>query len=150
MSIIRKRLLWPMLLVPLAAFSVYGLITSRPKPKDFPARKIDALVAQPQPKFKQRIRVWIHGDDIRPKVIHAHPGPAFVIVENETASDVSLQIDRVLPQRAQRFETVNIGRSKKRLGQDITLAVGEYVVYEANHPGLRARILVEPRNSSPE
>ena len=45
--------------------------------------------------YKPTIRVWLHGDSIRPNVIRTRPGVIVLRAENETRSDVSLVLERV-------------------------------------------------------
>jgi hypothetical protein len=97
------------------------------------------------PEFKQHLRVFVHKDDIRPAVLRAWPGKAVVSVENESQADVSLQIERVLPSGNQSVSGVSLPAQAKRLPQEVTLGVGEYVFYETSRPTIRGRLIVAPR-----
>ncbi len=136
MSKKQKRILWPTL-------ALIGLVTATVV--FLSARNKSAAAQQNLPEFKQRIRVWIHGDDIRPKVIHAWPGKALITIQNETSADVSLQVEQVLPQRTLPVDTVNLPSGSKRLQHEIVLVPGEYVFYDASRPGIRGRLIVAPR-----
>lgn len=99
--------------------------------------------------FRQHLHIWIHGDDVRPKVIHAWPGLALIKTENAAGEDATLAIEQVIPGQA----NVPIGRvptpaRTRRGAQEIPLAVGEYVFFELARPRIRGRILVEPRGSN--
>lgn len=137
MSRKRKTVFWSSLvLIGLVAASV-AFVSARGK---------RAVAAQQRvPEFKQRIRIWIHGDDVRPNVIHAWPGPALVTVENETSADVSLRVARVLPNRIDPLGTITVPAQSRRLQREVNLAVGEYVFYELGRSGIRGRLIVEPR-----
>lgn len=105
--------------------------------------------SQPTPLvgvFKQRIRVWIHGNDVRPKVIHAWPGRVLLTCENETGSDTALIVDRVVVgELNDRTSRVPTAVRRKRATQEVTLVPGEYVFYEESRPAIRGKIIVEPR-----
>lgn len=146
MSKKQQRVFWPSLVMIVLGLTTVSMLVRNKSAAARAAKPETALVAQhEQPEFKQHIRIWIHGDEVRPKTVHAWPGPALVMVENETPASVSLQIDRVLPNRTQLLGTVNIPGLTKRLRQEVTLGVGEYVFYEASRPTVRGRLIVEPR-----
>lgn len=137
MSKQQKRVFWPTLVLAVLAVTSICFAAARNRSASAAQRSV--------PEFKQRIRIWVHGDDVRPKVIHAAPGKALVTVENETSADVSMQLERVLPNRTQPIGGVNLpGRSKRSQGE-VTLVPGEYVFYEASRPTIRGRLIVEPR-----
>ena len=114
MSKKQKMFFWPSLvLIGLVAASVVFVS----------ARNKSAAAQRNLPEFKQRIRIWVHGDDVRPNVIHASPGKALVTIENETAADVSMQIERVLLNRTQLIGGVNLPGRSKRLQGEVTLVL---------------------------
>ncbi len=136
MSKQQKRVFWPSVVLVVLAVAAICFAAARNRSASAAQRSV--------PEFKQRIRIWIHGDDVRPKVIHAAPGKALVTVENETAADVSIQIERVLLNRTQLIDGVNLPGRSKRLQREVTLVPGEYVFYDASRPTIRGRLIVEP------
>jgi len=147
MSNKQKRIFWPSLAMMVLALATIVFVSAR-------ARIVASTKANAEgtatgqrvaPEFTQRIRIWVHRDDVRPRVIHAWPGKAQINIENETQRDVSFQVERVLPNRTQTIGTVNLLARLKRLHQEVTLVPGDYIFYEASRPDIRGRIVVEPR-----
>ncbi|SRR5216683_1577645 len=137
MSKQQKRVFWPSVVLVVLAVTAICFVAARNRSASAAQRSV--------PEFKQRIRIWVHGDDVRPKVIHAAPGKALVTIENETTADVSMQVERVLPNGTQLIDRVNLPGRSKRLQREIMLVPGEYVFYEASRPTIRGRLIVEPR-----
>jgi hypothetical protein len=90
----------------------------------------------------QTLRVWIHAGAVYPYVLHAMPGPAQIWVENETQSEVTLAIERVLPGSAASQSAATIGTADHMMGptQMVVLGVGSYVFYEQSNPSARGII----------
>ncbi|MDQ3802539.1 MAG: hypothetical protein M3416_01595 [Acidobacteriota bacterium] len=95
------------------------------------------------PVYRRSLRVWVHGDDIRPALIEAEPGPVVVRALNETGADISLVVERVSEGRpAERAARVAVTPRDKQGRQEIVLAAGEYVYYEESRPDIRGRLVV--------
>jgi hypothetical protein len=102
-------------------------------------------VSQSTPLYKQRVRFWIHGDGIRPRIVHAKPGLVIVTCENKTVLNAELVIERLLPNRAlQTLGGVVVSAEGGRRTQEFPLTEGEYVVYERSRPEFKATIVVSP------
>lgn len=97
-----------------------------------------------KPTFRQQIQVWVHGDDVRPTVIHASSGPVLLTSENETRADVTLVVERVMPGIVDVLTSMPTVKGKKRATQELTLIPGEYVFYEERQPAVRGKIIVGP------
>lgn len=148
MSKKQKMVFWPSLvLIGLVVASVVFVSARSKRAADSKGTKRESRPATQStlPEFKQRIRIWIHGDDVRPNVIHASPGKALVTIENETAADVSMQLMRVLPNRTQLIDGSSLPGRSKRLQREVMLVPGEYVFYDASRPTIRGRLIVDPR-----
>ncbi len=95
---------------------------------------------------RQSIRVWLHGDSLYPDLILARPGKIFLRAENQTQSDVTLVLERVVAGEApQELTRVSTLRKGKRASQEMTLSEGEYIFYEESNPKLQGRLIIEPR-----
>ncbi len=95
---------------------------------------------------RQSIRVWLHGDSLYPDLILARPGKIFLRAENQTQSDVTLVLERVVAGQApQELSRVSTLRKGKRAGQEMALSEGEYIFYEESNPKLQGRLIIEPR-----
>jgi hypothetical protein len=92
----------------------------------------------------QALRVWVHAGAVYPYVLHAMPGPAQVWIENQTQSEVTLAIDRVLPGAAAAQPAARVGTADHVLGptQVIVLAAGSYIFYEQSNPSIKGVIEV--------
>jgi len=102
---------------------------------------------QGPPQFTRTIRVFIHPEDIYPGVVVVKPGRVRLVAENQTQTDVSLIIERVIPgQSRQGVAAVRTANHAKRKHQDVALGEGEYVFYEESRPEQRGRIIVDPRD----
>ncbi len=145
MSKKQQTIFWPSVLVIACGVAVILVLSARTKNvASTRPESPTAITATPdQPEFKQRIRIWIHGDDIRPKVIHASPGKIVISVENETKADLSLRIERQNPTSSRFIDTMNLPAKAKRLQHEVNLGVGEYSFYEASRPDIRGRLIVE-------
>lgn len=102
---------------------------------------------QPTLLYKQAVRVWVHADGVRPRVVHAAPGLVVLRVENETGADATLVVERVVAAHqarigAARLVTPWLG---KRAHAEVAIGAGEYVYYEESRPQLTGRLVVEPR-----
>ena len=152
MSQTQKRIFWPGLvgvMITLAALAVVAWPRSHAvAARDFAVANLTQ--GQVIPVFRPRIRIWIHGDDIRPKVIRTWPGAVLLTTENLTDGETSLMVERVLPGQAGGLTArVLTHAGVKRTKQELILAVGEYVFYEESRPHIRGRLIVEPRGSQP-
>lgn len=93
--------------------------------------------------YKPTIRIWIHGDSIRPSLIRATPGVVVLRAENETRSDVSLVVEKVLLGETlpvARIITTNGGR---RARGELVVEAGEYIYYDAARPQIKGSLIVE-------
>ncbi|GEM_PF-2527793 len=147
MSKQQKRIFWPSLAMMGLALTTIVFVSARARIVASTKANAEGTATEQRvaPEFKQRISIWVHRDDVRPKVIHAWPGKAQINVENQTQSDVSLQVERVLPNRTQTIGAVNLSARLKRLRQEVTLVPGDYIFYEASRSDIRGRIVVKPR-----
>ena len=136
MSKEQRKVFWPTLVVVMAILSALVLEATR----DYAAAS-----NQVTPTFHQHIRVWVHGDDVRPRVIHAWPGQVLLTSENEAGADVALVVEQLLPGLVNVLTRVPTAARKKRATQELTLVPGEYVFYEERQPAVRGKIIVEPR-----
>jgi hypothetical protein len=93
----------------------------------------------------QTLRVWVHAGAIYPYVLHATPGPAQLWIENQTQSEVTLAVDRFLPDTATLQPAARVGTADHVVGptQVIVLAAGSYVFYEQSNPSIRGIIQVQ-------
>lgn len=106
----------------------------------------NAAQGRSQSERGQLVRVWVHGDAIYPPVIYAQPGKILFKADNETQSDISLVIERVTPGQANaRVTQLGTQRKARRVGQEMTLGAGEYVLYEATQPEIRTRLIVQAK-----
>jgi hypothetical protein len=99
--------------------------------------------------YRQTVRVWVHADDVRPRVIRAAPGAISLRAENETGGDVALVVEKVsagggAPEREARVVVTGEGR---RARLELSLVAGEYVFYEESRPQFKGTLLVEPRDN---
>ena len=148
MSDRQKRIFWPGLFVSVLVLAALSLVSAGFKSRAASSKDTglpNVTQIQSAPVFESRIRVWIHGDDIRPNVIHARPGWVQLTAQNETAIDASLVVERVLPGQPNSL----VGRiptlvGNKRATQELVLGVGQYVFYEELRPNIRGTLLVEP------
>ncbi|HBB95761.1 MAG TPA: hypothetical protein DC054_10255 [Blastocatellia bacterium] len=135
----------PLLLLTLPLVPLRNKITresERPK-------RIAVLSEQTRsPEFKQAISVWVNKKDVRPKLIHAWPGKAVVTIENVAQMDVTIHVERLSTGRVQPVDAVTFSASSARKSREITLAVGEYQLYEASQPDTKVRLVVEPRGAT--
>lgn len=101
-------------------------------------------VGVPQVGYQHFVRVWIHADDIYPSVIHARPGRLLIRAENETQSDVSLVIERVVPGLSSQLLTkVTATQSAKRADQILDLGVGTFVFYRESNPNVKGTLIID-------
>ena len=135
MSREQKRLFWPTLLVVTALSAALVIVFSR---------NHAAATGDATGRFQQEIRVWIHGDEVRPRVLYASPGKASLISENETGTSVDLVVEHAQPELANGLTRVPAAAGKKRTTTELTLTPGEYVFYEARRPTVTGRIIVSP------
>lgn len=153
MSKKQKKIFWPGLFASTLVLAVLAFAHAWPKnnaasPKDLAVANPGQGQAVPA-VFTSRIRIWIHGDDIRPKVIRTWPGAVLLTTENLTDGNTSLVVERVLPGQAFGLTARLPTRAgTKRTKQELILAVGEYVFYEESRPLITGRLFVEARGSS--
>ena len=119
--------------------------TESPSPTS--ARKAEAAPqATGQIDRVQLIRVFIHPHDIYPSYATVQAGKVLFVAENETASDISLVVDRIIPgQSSQRATKLSTPRQNKRNKQETTLGPGEYLFYEESNPLVTGKLIVEPK-----
>jgi hypothetical protein len=103
------------------------------------------LVSQSIPSYRQRVRFWIHGDGIRPRIAHAKPGTVRLTCENKTLLDAQLVVER-LPanQTVQAVAAINVSSSLGTSAQEVVLTPGDYVVYERSRPAMKGTLIVSP------
>ena len=90
------------------------------------------------------VRVFIHPEEMYPGAFVVKPGKIRLEVENETLSDVSLVVERVIPGQAhERAAALRIVNHGKRNRQELALGAGEYVFYEESRPQQQGRIIVD-------
>lgn len=100
------------------------------------------------PEFKQSIRIWVHNGDLRPVSITGWPGKALFTIENVAERDLSLQIEKVLPNRNQSIAAFSVPAAAKRITREMNLSTGDYVIYESSQPDVKAKMVIKPRNAS--
>lgn len=109
-----------------------------------PASAASPRQGSPNAEYKQMIRVWVHNDGIYPSVVYATPGKIVLRAENETRSDVSLIVERVLPGQANAQLTRLTTQSQaKRVFEERSLGAGEYVFYDEARPEYKGTLIVE-------
>jgi hypothetical protein len=102
--------------------------------------------ARSEAKFREMVRVFLHGDDIYPGFARVRPGSVLLRAENETQSDVALVLERVVSgETRQPVARVATSGRGKRADNEVTLDVGEYVFFEESRPEVRGRLIVEPK-----
>jgi hypothetical protein len=95
--------------------------------------------------YRQTVRVFVHTDSVRPRLIHLRPGPVTLRAENETGADVALIVERVTAgQPSHQVARVIASHDDKRGHGELALGVGEYVFYEESRPQLKGTLIVEP------
>lgn len=102
--------------------------------------------AQTREVPRQLVRVFVHLDDIYPSIVRVKPGNLLLRAENETLSDISVILERVLPGQSGELVTraSTTGRAK-RADNRLTLGVGEYVFFEESRPEVQGKLIVEAR-----
>lgn len=148
MSYKQRRAFWPSLAFLGLTLATIGLVSVRSKPRIplSPAKpESQSATSRTAPEFKQRLRVWVHGGDMRPRIIRAWPGKAVLVIANDGRRDLSLQVARVVSAQKQLVSTISLSARSKRSQQELTLDVGEYVLYDEARPDTRLKLLVEPR-----
>lgn len=135
-----------------AAWAVHAQeSTATPEPEAQPAstqqEQVQASASQRSDAvYRQTVRVFLHADSVRPRLIHLSPGPVTFRAENETGADAALVVERVAAgQSSHRAARVVAEREKKRGHGELELGVGEYVFYEESRPQLRGTLVVAPR-----
>jgi hypothetical protein len=143
-----QRMFWPSLGILVLTAIAIGLVSVRSKTLAslWPAKpESESPTPNTAPEFKQHLRVWIHGDDLRPRIIHAWPGKALIEIANEDRADLSLQLKRITPPGLQLASSISVAIQSRRSQQELSLGVGEYVLYDEAHPNSRVKLLIEPR-----
>lgn len=141
----RKRILWSALVIVVLTLSGLAFVTERPKPTKLTAETKLPTTAQAVPTFRPRLRVYVHRDSVRPSVIHAWPGKTLISIENESGADIALQIEKTLVQQMLPIALLKLPSHAKRAEQEVTLGIGEYVLYDLSRPNVRSRLIVEVR-----
>jgi len=109
-----------------------------------PASAATPRQGRPEAEYKQMIRVWVHNDGIYPSIVYATPGKIVLRAENETRSDVSLIVERVLLGQANARLTRLITQNQaKRVHEERVLGAGEYVFYDEARPEYKGTLIVE-------
>lgn len=102
-------------------------------------------MSQTVPAYKQRVRIWIHGDGIRPQIVHAKPGLVNLLVENKTLLNAEMIVERLLPnQIVESVGTIAVSSERARRNHDLLLSEGEYLLYERSRPRFKAKLVVSP------
>ncbi|MFY9607892.1 MAG: hypothetical protein WAU45_04660 [Blastocatellia bacterium] len=117
-----------------------------------PVSKVEVLKAaastqsQPEVKYREMVRIFVHGDDIYPGFARVRPGRVLLRAENETQSDVALILERVVSgETRQSVARVATSGRGKRADNEVALDIGEYVFFEESRPEIQGRLIVEPR-----
>ena len=97
-----------------------------------------------QPEFKSTVLVFIHPDDIYPRVARVRPGKVIISAENNTQKDVAVVVEPALSP-GQPVGRVPSLVPDKRNRQEFTLAEGEYVFYEESRPKRQGRLIADPK-----
>lgn len=117
---------------------------AKKEPASAAAEAIETMQGIAAPSYKPTIRVWVHGDSIRPALARARPGEVVMRAENETGTDAALVVERMIPGQlptpVARVVATMLG---KRARQELTLAEGEYVYYEESRPLIRGPLVVK-------
>lgn len=144
-SLIRILLVGTVIVIPLTA-SLLVRETGSASAYLSSTSGVSAAQSAPEAEYKQMVRVWVHNDGIYPSVVYASPGKIVLRAENETRSDVSLIVERVLPGQANaqltRLATQN---QAKRAYEERALGAGEYVFYDEARPEYKGTLIVEAR-----
>lgn len=139
---------WPAILILAAASAVIAVFvvqtraTSDEKPLALSSSEAATFQILPQNIYKPTVRIWIHGDSIRPRMMRTSPGLVVLRVENGTRSDISLVLERVRPGEALQVARVTTRNQGKRARHELTLGVGEYVYYDEARPRIRGTLIV--------
>ena len=94
-----------------------------------------------QPEFKSTVRVFIHPDDIYPRVARVRPGKVIISAENNTQTNVTILVGPALSP-GQAVGRLTSPVQEKRSAGEFTLAPGEYVFYEQSRPRRQGRLIV--------
>lgn len=139
-SFSRRNLL---VLASVAVLGTLGLIWARVYAESSSSGRV--LVSQAIPSYRQRVRFWVHGDGIRPRIAHARPGAVLLMCDNKTLITAELVIERLSAnQSVQAVGAINVGSSPGAATQEVVLTPGDYVVYERSRPELKATLVVSP------
>ncbi len=140
---------WPPFLILVAAFAVIAMFVAQTLAisgaNERQLALSSALASQivPQNIYKPTIRIWVHGDSIRPRIIRTRPGVVVLRAENETRSNVSLVFERVLLGETVPVATITTTNGGRRARRELTLEAGEYVYYDAARPRIKGSLIVE-------
>ena len=103
-------------------------------------------VSQSIPSYRRRVRFWIQGDDIRPRIAQTKSGAVLLTCENKTLLDAELVVEQSSAQ--QTIQAVGAITVSSSLGaattQEVVLVPGNYVVYERSRPEMKATLVVSP------
>lgn len=134
------------LLVGCSAVALVSRANNQPVSKALGIEASAAAQAQTRELPRQLVRVFVHPDDIYPSIVRVRPGNLLLRAENETQTDVSLILERVVPGQArQRVTRVSTSGRAKRTDNRLNLGVGEYVFFEESRPEVQGRLIVEAR-----
>ena len=95
-------------------------------------------------EFRTTLRVFIHPDDIYPRLVRVRPGKVVISAENNTQKDIAIIIEPASTPGH------NLGRvaaavRDKRNKHEYTLGAGEYVFYEETQPKRQGKLIVDPK-----
>jgi hypothetical protein len=136
------------ILLPAAAVTIlFNGSSASSNPLPTTARQVQQVQeAQTENAYRGRVRIFLHGDEIYPDTLRLQPGRILLSAENETQSDISLIIERVIPgQGREVVANVRTVRQAKRNEQELLLGVGEYTYYEESQPEIKGTLIVEPQ-----
>ena len=164
MSKKQQRTLFPVLAAALLALGVVTFIAARsraakaksasapvadhttsesPKPPEPPQSEDGVVTPQTGASFAPAVHISVHGDAVRPMIIHTWPGKILLDVDNKARADVSLEIQPA--GGGQPAATVSVPLSLKRIRQLVNLPVGDYFFFDASRTKIRGELVVQPR-----
>lgn len=139
---------WPAILI-LAAASVFMTVfvvqtraTTDEEQLAVGSSKAGPSQILPQNIYKPTLRIWVHGDGIRPRMMRTSPGLVVLRVENGTRSDISLVLEKVRPGEVIQVARVTTSNQGRRARHQLPLGVGEYVYYDEARPRIRGTLIV--------
>jgi hypothetical protein len=136
-----KLIIVGFVLLALASSALLMAATYDRKPK-LSSAVLAAPPPQSAPEFKQRLDVYLHRNEIRPKLIRAWPGKAVLTIQTETMADTTLNVVRAGERRT---PILSVTISPGRMEREVNLVAGEYLIYQSSNPNVYSRLIVEPR-----